>query len=94
MDEQNIGGVSNNNPQSMQDSYSLLDGRIGLRSASGDWDLTVFGYNLGDEEYCIQKYDQPLGSFLGALDAANNTMVQRCVVDAPRTWNARFAYRF
>ena len=62
MDEQNIGGVSNNNPQSMQDSYSLLDGRIGLRSASEDWDLTVFGYNLGDEEYQQQSNINLLGT--------------------------------
>jgi iron complex outermembrane receptor protein len=86
--------VANNNPQSIQDSYSLINGRLGLRSASGDWDVTVFGNNLSDEGYCLAKSDQPFGSFLGALDAANNTMVQRCVLGAPRTWNVKFAYRF
>ena len=94
IDEQNIGGVANNNPQSVQDSYSLINGRLGLRSASGDWDVTVFGNNLSDEGYCLAKSDQPFGGFLGALDAANNTMVQRCVLGAPRTWNVKFAYRF
>ena len=67
--------------------YSLFNGRLGIRAASGDWDATLFGNNLGDEGYCIQMFDQPLGSFIGAQDAVANTMVQRCVLGAPRTWN-------
>ena len=32
-------------------SYDLLNARIRYTSASGDWDLTVFGNNLTDEVY-------------------------------------------
>lgn len=39
-------------------------------------------------------YDQPFGAQLGAQDAANNTMVQRCVLGEPQTWKLRLKYRF
>lgn len=92
MDEQNLGAVSNNNPQSVQGSYSLFNGRVGIIAASGKWDLTLFGNNLTDEGYCITIYDQPLGAQLGALNPANNTMVQRCVLGAPRTYNFKLRW--
>ncbi len=94
VDEQNIGAVSNNNPQSIQDSYSLFNGRIGLIAASGKWDLTLFGNNLTDEGYCITIFAQPLGAQLGALNPVNNTMVQRCVLGAPKTYNLKMRWWF
>lgn len=94
IDEQNIGAVSNNNPQSVQDAYSLVSARLGVRSASGDWSATLFGNNLTDEDFCVTTYDQPFGEQLGALNAAANTMVQRCVLGAPRTWNLKLSYFF
>lgn len=94
IDEQNIGATSNNNPQSIQESYSLINARVGLRSASGDWDVTLFGNNLTDEGYCQVIYDQAFGGPLGAVNPANNTSVQRCALGAPQTWNLRATYSF
>lgn len=94
VDEQNVGGSSNNNPQSMQGSFSFINARAGLRSAEGDWDITLFGNNLSDEDYCQAIFDQAVGGLLGAVDAANNTSVQRCVLGAPQTWNLRATFRF
>ncbi|WP_116365261.1 TonB-dependent receptor [Parahaliea mediterranea] len=94
MDEQNLGAVSNNNPQSVQEAYSLIDARVGVRDAGGKWSVTLFGNNLTDEGYCLTMYDQPFGAQLGALNAANNTMVQRCVLGAPSTWNVKMDYFF
>ncbi|MHA7817841.1 MAG: TonB-dependent receptor [Pseudohaliea sp.] len=94
IDEQNVGAVSNNNPQTVQDSYGLMNGRLGLRDAGGAWEVTLFGNNLTEEGYCIQMFDQPFGAALGALDPANNTIVQRCVLGDPRTYMARFSYHF
>jgi iron complex outermembrane receptor protein len=94
VDEQNIGASSNNNPQSMQDSFSFINARAGLRSAEGRWSITLFGNNLTDEDNCQAIFDQPLGGTMGAVDAANNTAVQRCVLGAPQTWNLRATYRF
>jgi iron complex outermembrane receptor protein len=93
-DEQNVGTSSNNNPQSEQDSYSIVNARLGLRSASGDWDVTLFGYNLTEEDYCQTIFDQAFGAPLGAVDSVNNTSVMRCNLGAPTTWAVRGSYRF
>ncbi|MEM9397186.1 MAG: TonB-dependent receptor [Pseudomonadota bacterium] len=94
IDEQNIGATSNNNPQTIQDAYTLVNARIGVRSPSGDWELTLFGNNLTDEGYCQVLFDQAFGSQLGAVDSVNNTSVQRCTLGAPRTWAVRASYNF
>jgi iron complex outermembrane receptor protein len=94
IDEQNVGASSNNDPQSEQDSYSIVNARVGLRSASGNWDVTLFGNNLTDEDYCQNIFDAALGPLLGAVNPANNTSVMRCTLGAPTTWAVRGAYRF
>ena len=93
-DEQNVGTSSNNNPQSMQDSYSLVNARVGLRSASGNWDVTLFGNNLTDEDFCASIFEQAFGGPLGAIDPVNNTSVMRCNLGAPTTWAVRASFRF
>ena len=94
VDEQNVGASSNNNPQSQQDSYSIINARAGLRSASGNWDVTLFGNNLTEEDYCSTIYDQGFGFPLGAVNPVNNTSVQRCALGAPTHWAVRGSYRF
>lgn len=94
VDEQNVGAASNNNPQSIQDPFAFINARAGLRSAEGNWDITLFGNNLTDEDYCQAIFDQAFGEPLGAVDAANNTSVQRCVLGAPQTWNLKATFRF
>jgi len=94
VDEQNLGASSNNNPQTLQDAYSVVNARVGLRSASGDWDVTLFGNNLTEDDHCLTIFDQPLGGPLGALNPADNTMVQRCALGAPQTWKLTGSYRF
>jgi iron complex outermembrane receptor protein len=94
VDEQNVGASSNNNLQSQQDSYSIVNARAGLRSASGNWDVTLFASNLTEEDYCSTIYDHGFGSPLGAVNPVNNTSVQRCALGAPTTWAVRGSYRF
>ncbi|NCF21270.1 MAG: TonB-dependent receptor, partial [Haliea sp.] len=91
-DEQNVGTTSNNNPQSMQDSYSLVNARVGLRAEQ--WDVTLFGYNLTEEDYCQSIFQQAFGEPLGAINEENNTSVMRCNLGAPTTWAVRGTYRF
>lgn len=93
-DEQNLGSSSNGNPQAIQDSYSIVNARVGLRSASGSWAFTAFGNNLTDEGYCTGFIDQGFGGSLGAVDPVANTSVQRCAVAAPRTYSVRATYNF
>jgi len=40
-----------NSPQIAQDAYGLLSARVAWTSQSTDWELALFGTNLGDEEY-------------------------------------------
>lgn len=83
--DQNIGANTNENPQSIQDGYSLFNARLGLRSGSGRWELTLWAKNLTDKGYCVVMYDQPFGAQLGGLDPVAHTIPQRCAVGEPRT---------
>ncbi len=94
IDDQNVSGITNNNPQTIQEAYSLIRARLGLRAASGKWDLTLFGNNVTDEGYCSSMFPQPFGAQLGAVNATRNTSVQRCTVGTPRTWNIKFRWWF
>jgi iron complex outermembrane receptor protein len=90
--EQNIGGNTNQNPQSTQAAYTLFNMRIGM--GRGDWRLSLYGKNLTKEGYCQVYFDQPLGEALGAVNAATNTSVQRCVLGNPRIFGASIRYEF
>lgn len=91
--EQNIGGNTNNNPQSIQDAYALFNARVGLSAPDDRWRLTLWGKNLTEEGYCTVIFDQPFGAQLGGQNAAANTIVQRCAVGAPQTWGLELAIR-
>ncbi len=94
LDEQNVGTSSNNDPQAMQDAYSIVNARLGLRSAAGDWEIALFGNNLTEEDFCQTIFDQAFGAPIGAVNPVNNTSVMRCNLDAPTTWALRGSYRF
>lgn len=84
--EQNVGGNTNLNPQSIQDAYGILNLRVGMESADGRWQVTLYGKNMTDEGYCQVIYDQPLGAQFGAVNPVANTVTQRCVVGDPSTY--------
>ncbi len=92
--DQNVGGNTNNNPQSIQDGYGITNLRVGLAGADDRWQVTAYGKNLGDEGYCEVIFDQPLGAQFGAVDATANTVTQRCVVGEPRTYGVTFRYNY
>jgi iron complex outermembrane recepter protein len=45
------------------DSRTVWNGRIGLESASGSWEASLWGRNLGDEEYTSYRYVVLPGSY-------------------------------
>lgn len=92
--EQNVGGNTNNNPQSIQDGYGLYNFRLGIGPEDARWQITAYGKNLGDEGYCEVIFDQPLGAQFGAVDAAANTVTQRCIVGEPRTYGINFRLNY
>jgi len=92
--EQNIGGDSNLNPQSIQDAYGLVNLRLGLAAGDGRWQVTAYGKNLSDEGYCEVIYNQPLGEEFNGVDPVANTMPQRCTVSSPRTYGVSFRLNY
>jgi outer membrane receptor protein involved in Fe transport len=47
-------------PKLVQDSYALLNARLGIGAASGKWQLAVLGKNLNDEKVLSFGGDTPL----------------------------------
>lgn len=92
--EQNIGAETNQNPQSVEGSYDLLNGRIGLRDSAQVWEVALFVRNAGDEEYCQTVFNQPIGTTLGLVDPVTGGGLQRCVMGSPQLWGLEGAYRF
>lgn len=90
---QNIGGNTNQNPQSIQESYTLLNARIGLRADDDRWELSLWGKNLGEKGYCMTIFEQPFAAQLGGVNAAANTSPQRCAVGAPLTYGVELKFR-
>lgn len=81
-----IPGVNNAqlNDTIYEDSYQVWDLRMDwLEVAQSDFDLAVWGRNLGDEEYGVGGLN-----VLDSLGWASN------VYGAPRTWGASVRYRF
>ena len=92
--EQNIGANTNLNPQSIQDSYGLVNLHLGLSGGDGRWQITAYGKNLTDEGYCQVIYDQPLGEQFGGVNPVANTVPQRCSVGNPKTVGALLRWNF
>ncbi|MEZ5998727.1 MAG: TonB-dependent receptor [Hyphomonas sp.] len=91
--ESNIGGVNDNNPDTVQDGYSLLSARATITSADRNWSLSVFGSNLTDEGYCTSYAYQPFASLLGGQVPGHSAL--RCnIVGTPRTFGASLSYDF
>ncbi|MBL8270280.1 TonB-dependent receptor [Steroidobacter sp.] len=79
-----------NDPRNQLESYTLLNARAGLRLGDG-WTLEVYGRNLTDELYAVNRTTQrPLLSFLPpfAYDETTTTF------GAPRTYGVKLTTRF
>jgi len=72
-----------NNGQSSQDSYWLLNGRIGVISPDGRWEAALWGKNLLDKFYVTQSYDN-----LGGIFPSQNFL------GMPRTYGVSLRYNF
>jgi iron complex outermembrane receptor protein len=94
VDEQNVGAETNQNPQSIQPSYDLVNIRAGLTGTTENWEVSVFGKNITDEGYCQTIFNQPIGTTLGLVDATTGGGMQRCVLGTPKTYGVEASYRF
>lgn len=94
VDDQNVGAETNQNPQSIQEAYDLVNARAGITGADATWEIAVFGKNITNEGYCQTIFNQPIGTTLGLVDPLTLGGMQRCVLGAPQTYGIEASYRF
>jgi iron complex outermembrane receptor protein len=73
----------NNREYLAEDGYFLINGRVTLMPKDGPWQVSLWGKNLGDEEY--RSAAQDLAFALGFSEIVNGM---------PLTWGVEFEYRF
>ena len=56
-----------NHPGAVQNSYTLLNARIGIRSDNGRWELAGWGRNLSDKTYLSEVFGPQSGFLPGRL---------------------------
>ncbi|MEX2963868.1 TonB-dependent receptor [Microbulbifer sp. TYP-18] len=69
-----------NTPDLMSDGYTLLNARVDVGRAEGDWSVYMFGKNLTDETYVTS-----VRTLLG---------MEGAYYGEPRTWGAGFRWNF
>jgi iron complex outermembrane receptor protein len=97
VDEQNINGIIDNNPQGFEPSYALLSARYALQfGADRRYTVAFFGENLTDEGFCRGRFYQPFNTNLGLNQplAVGGGTVTRCIVNQPRTLGVQFKVNF
>jgi iron complex outermembrane recepter protein len=72
-----------NNPAEVQDGYTLVGFRAGLRSADGKWEGAVWADNLTDELYKASSFG-----------AGSTFLPGRIVYAPPRTYGISLSYRY
>lgn len=92
--DQNVGQVTDDNPQTVQDGYALLGLRMTLFGRDDRWSFAVFGDNLTNKGYCNQLYYQPLDSVFGLRNTSTGGTLVRCQVASPRTIGGALGFRF
>jgi iron complex outermembrane receptor protein len=94
IDDQNVGAETNQNPQTIQEGYDLVNARFGLRGPADKWEVSLFVRNATDEAYCQTMINQPIGTTLFLVDPVTLGGMQRCMLGPPRIWGIEAALTF
>lgn len=88
-------GVTDNNPQTVEDGYALLGARISLNSPDDRWSFALFGNNLTNEAYASGTFNQVLAAQLGLNNGIfpGSTAIRKLRGD-PRTLGIAATMRF
>ena len=93
MGDLQVGGTTDNNPQTQQSSYALLSARYTMLFGSERrWSLSIFGENLTDVGFCGNKFYQTLDNTFQMRDPVTGGTGVRCVVGPPRSIGVGFRY--
>ncbi len=71
-----------------QDSYHVLNASLTYRTADNRWALSVYGDNLGDEDYFTNALES------GVPTPGVDPLVPQFFVGAPRTWGVRVKFNY
>lgn len=91
----NLGQVTDNNPQTIQDGYALIGARLQIFGRDDRWSLAFFGNNLTDKGFCNLQFYQVLDSSFGLRNGVfpGSTGV-RCNRAQPRTYGVTATVNF
>lgn len=93
--DQNNGGVTDNNPQTVQDGYALLGARFQINGPGDRWNIAVFGNNLANQGYCVSRFYQVLDGAFGLRNGVfRGSTGLRCNVAQPRTYGVSGTFNF
>lgn len=92
---------SDNDPEKFQDSFTVLNARIGLGSEDERWYVELWGRNLTDETYAQVAFDAfaqgrrgTAGADGGEWTQPRNTASYAAFLGAPRTYGITLRSRF
>jgi iron complex outermembrane receptor protein len=93
--DQYVGGVSDGNPQSIEDGYYLLGARFSIKGPDDRWSIAIFGNNITGTDYSYINLYQVLDGALGLRNGVftGSSAVRRAKAD-PRTFGAAVSFRF
>lgn len=78
-----ISNTSTESPQSVQESYKIINASVSLVTVDGRWKLTLNGKNLTDKKY---TYD--------STAIGGNFGINESILAPPRTWALSFSYKW
>jgi iron complex outermembrane receptor protein len=90
MSEYNTG--SNLDPRKIQDSYALVNARLGIGSADERWTFEAWAQNLTDEDYYQVAFDATLQGSSASQPLPTSTV--DAFLGAPRTYGVTARFRF
>ena len=81
-------------PNGYVNSHTLLDLRVNLVSPTKRWTLTLYGTNITNEKYFMQKNLTPNAAALKGTDPVTGAALMRGFMGAPAMFGARFNAKF
>uniref|UniRef100_B0T6M1 TonB-dependent receptor n=1 Tax=Caulobacter sp. (strain K31) TaxID=366602 RepID=B0T6M1_CAUSK len=92
--DNNVGSVTDANPQMIQDGFALFSGRVTFTSPDRRYGLQIFGENLFDKGYYTYIFPNTLDNVLGLRDSTTGGTLMRGTLGTPRTVGVKLTVSF
>jgi iron complex outermembrane recepter protein len=87
-------GGSNLDPRKNQDGFALINGRIGIATSDGGWEVELYGRNLTDERYAQIVFDRFAQGSAPSATATTATSSLGAFMGEPRVLGVALRGRF